>query len=272
MNVAIQGFTASFHEIAAKRIFGEGIQLKYCRTFKEVFHELEEGRVDRVVVAIENSLYGSINEVYDLLLQHNFWICGEIYEHIGLHLMGPRSSNLQAVTDIYSMAPALGESEAYLDKNLPKAERHEHADTALAAKEVATWGDPTKAAIAGKRAADTYGLTILANNIETHHENYTRFIALSREPITSSNITKTSITFQTADTPGSLYAALGVFASRDINLSKLESRPIVGSAWHYMYYLDFEASFSEAIREELSKYATKIRILGSYAEGVLESI
>ena len=272
MNVAIQGFAASFHEIAAKRIFGEDIQLKYCRTFKEAFQELEEGKVDRAVVAIENSLYGSINDVYDLLLQHRFWICGEIYEHIGLHLMGPQGSNLQNVTDVYSMAPALGEAEAYLDENLPKAERHEHADTALAAKEVADWGDPTKAAVASRSAADAYGLAILASNIETHHENYTRFIALSRVEVASSNVTKTSITFQTADTPGSLHAALGVFASRSINLSKLESRPIVGNAWQYMYYVDFDASFSEAIQTELSKHATNIRVLGSYTNGALESI
>lgn len=272
MNVAIQGFAASFHEIAAKRIFGEEIQLKYCRTFKEVFQELEEGKVDRAFVAIENSLYGSINDVYDLLLRNRFWICGEIYEHVGLHLMGPQGSSLRTVTDVYSMAPALGEAEAYLDEKLPKAERHELADTALAAKEVATWGDPTKAAIASKSAAGTYGLIVLASNIETHHHNYTRFIALSREEVASPNATKTSVTFQTADTPGSLYEALGVFASRGINLSKLESRPIIGNAWQYMYYVDFESSFSEAIHTELSKHATNIRVLGSYSNGALESI
>lgn len=272
MNVAIQGFAASFHEIAAKRIFGEDIQLKYCRTFKEVFQELEEGRVERAVVAIENSLYGSINDVYDLLLKHRFWICDEIYEHVGLHLMGTKDSSLQTITNVYSMSPALGEAEAFLDEHLPKAERHEHADTALAAKEVATWGDPTKAAIASHQAANTYGLTILASNIETHHQNYTRFISLSRDVATSSNITKTSITFQTADTPGSLYAVLGVFASRGINLSKLESRPIIGSAWKYMYYLDFESSFSETIETELNKHATNMRVLGSYTNGALESI
>lgn len=272
MNIAIQGFAASFHEIAAKRIFGEDVKIKYCRSFKEVFNELEAGSVDRAVVAIENSLYGSINDVYDLLLKHDFWICGEIYEQIGLHLLGTKDSDLQTITDVYSMAPAIGESEAYLDEKLANAERHEHADTALAAKEVAAWNDPTKAAIASQVASDTYGLKIIARNIETHHENYTRFIALSRDQVKIPNITKTSITFQTADTPGSLHAALGVFASRNINLSKLESRPIIGNAWQYMYYVDFEASHTESIQSELSKYATNIRVLGSYTNGTLESI
>ncbi len=272
MNIAIQGFAASFHEIAAKRIFTDDIQLTYCRTFKEVFQALAEGAVDHAVVAIENSLYGSINDVYDLLLKHDFWICGELYEHIGLHLMAPQGAALHGITDVYSMAPAIAEAEAFLDTHLPGAERHEHADTALAAKEVADWNDPTKAAIASRAAAATYHLSVLADNIETHHQNYTRFIALSRTKQTPSTVTKTSITFQTADAPGSLYAALGVFASRNINLTKLESRPIIGNAWQYMYYLDFESSFDTAMQTELDRYATNVRVLGSYANGTIESI
>lgn len=272
MKIAIQGYSGSFHAIAARRLFTQDADLLYYTTFKEVFKALERGQADRAVVAIENSLYGSINEVYDLLLKNNFWISGEVYEHIGLHLLALAGAKLEDITDVYSQAPALAEAEDFLDTTLSKADKHEFVDTALAAKAIADWKDSTKAAVAGVAAAQEYDLEILSKNIETHHENYTRFIALSRDQQTLAENNKTTITFRTSDTPGSLYAALGVFAKRSINLSKLESRPIVGSAWKYMYYVDFEANCSDDLIEELSNYATEIRVLGSYKSGAFESI
>lgn len=272
MKIAIQGFAASFHEIAAKRLYGNKTEPVYCRTFKDVFVKLDEGAVDYALVAIENSLYGSINDVYDLLLKHKFWICGEIFEQVGLHLMAPQGAELQNITDIYSMAPALAEAEAYLETHLPDCERHEHADTALAAKEVAEWNDTSKAAIASQAAAQTYNLNILVKNIETHQHNYTRFIALSRkQPVTVLG-NKTSLTFRTNDKPGSLHAALGVFARHGINLTKLESRPIVGEAWQYMYYIDIATAIANDILDELRAYASEIRVLGVYQSGNFEII
>ena len=148
MTVAIQGFKGSFHALAARQLYGNDAELVFCKSFAEVFQALKEQRVDKAVVAIENSLYGSIYAVYDLLHSHEFQIVAEVYELVDLYLLGAPGSSLNQVTDVYSQAPALGESTAFLQKTLPSAELHEHADTALAAQDVAAWADPTKAAIA----------------------------------------------------------------------------------------------------------------------------
>lgn len=275
MKIAIQGLAGSFHALAAQRLFGEDIELIYCKTFKEVFRTLEDNKCERAVVAVENSLYGSINQVYDLLLKHHFFITHECYEQISLYLLGSSGASLTDITDVYSQAPALSEAELYLDTKLPNAERHEHYDTALAAKEVADWQDHSKAAIAGKSAARLYNLDILAAKIETHSQNYTRFIALSKQAETTPSAEKASLTFQTADTPGSLYAALGVFAEVGANLTKLESRPIIGAAWQYMYYVDFIKSIDVNLDDILSKlenHASNIRVLGNYKPGIFEDL
>ena len=273
MNVAIQGLDTSFHSIAARRIFVDSIELVFCNTFKDVFATLSDKNVDYAVVAIENSLYGSINEVYDLLLKYDFSISGETYQEIGLHLLGLPGSKLEDITDVYSQVMALSESEVFLNSNLSKAERHEHADTALAAQEVKQWNDKSKAAIASLAAGEKYGLQVLASNVETHHQNYTRFIALSSQQPQNESADKTSLTFKTADAPGALHKVLGVFANAGANLTKLESRPIVGSAWQYMYYVDFTVESENSgignILKELAEYATDVRVLGSYKSGQL---
>jgi len=276
MKIAIQGFEASFHSIAARQLFGDQHELIFCKTFKQVFETVENDQAEHAIVAIENTLYGSINEVYDLLLKHDFSINQEAYEQIGLHLMALPSANLADITDVYSQTPALGEADAYLLEKLPHAERHEHADTALAAKEVSIWSKKQNAAIASEAAAKTYGLNILARNIETHHKNYTRFIALSKNKVATEIAEKTSIVFQTIDKPGALHEVLGVFAKFGANLTKLESRPIVGSVWQYFYYVDFVCDSHQAslanILSELPVYASKIRLLGSYQKGAIKHI
>lgn len=274
MKIAIQGTKGSFHSLAARRLFGEEVQLVHCETFKQVCQVLAKNQVNYGVLAIENSLYGSINDVYDLLLKFNFWICGEVYEQINLHLLGSDQATLETIKQVYSQAPALAEAEDFLDSKLPEANREEYYDTAAAAAMVANLNDPAKAAIASQAAADEYDLSILASNIETHPQNYTRFIALSpaRLPI-SQNANKTSITFRTNDTPGSLHAVLGVFAKHKINLTKLESRPIVGVAWQYMYYVDFalgvQNGVEQEIMKELTKFAYEVKLLGCYRNGIL---
>lgn len=277
MKIAIQGFEGSFHSLAARQLYGDSTKLLFCRNFKDVFEELNAGNCDGAVVAIENSLYGSINSVYDLLQKFNFWICGETYETVRLQLLGTHNSILNTIKDVYSQAPALGESEAFLAKTLPGAELHEHADTALAAREVSEWNDPTKAAIAGLYAAHTYNLKVLASDIETHHHNYTRFIALApRKPSFYEDTNKSSIVLQTEDTPGSLHKVLGIFANQAVNLTKLESRPIIGKAWRYMYYIDFDSGIetkaTQTILKELPKYANGIRMLGSYKAGTFKVV
>lgn len=268
MKVAIQGLDASFHAVAARHIFGSSVQLLCYENFKDVFQALESGDVDYGVAAIENSLYGSINQVYDLLLQHNLWISGETYEEISLYLLGVPGTKLTDITDVYSHVAALGEAEAFLEDTLTTAERHEYADTAIAAQSISEWNDQSKVAIASKAAAEKFGLEILAKNIETHHHNYTRFIALSKTHQSNPVANKTSVTFRTPDVPGALHKVLGVFAEANANLTKLESRPIIGEAWQYMYYVDFvtapSGKPSDEILQELQHVAQDIRVLGSY--------
>ncbi len=271
MKAAIQGQANSFHSIAARNLFGDDVELVYCETFKEAFLALKDNKADRCVVAIENSLYGSINDVYDLLLKYKFWISAEVYEQISFYLFGTEQSSLDKITDVYSQSFALGETTDYFEANLPKANLHEYFDTAASAEMVANKNDVSKASIASKSAGEQLGLKILASNIETHHHNYTRFLALSKAEDVDTKANKTSITFRTGDTPGSLHAALGCFANQKINLTKLESRPIVGEAWQYMYYVDFNSGIhstdSEKALADLEAHATDIRILGSYKAG-----
>lgn len=265
MKIAIQGAESSFHALAAKELFGTSVELVYCKNFVDVFNKVADSQAEGGVVAIENSLYGSINETYDLLVRYRLHITGEVYQHIGLHLLGTKDSALNEISKVFSQAPALAEAEDYLNSNLPNAERHEYEDTARAAEMVSASKNNSYAAIASRAAAKQYGLKVLATNIETHHHNYTRFIALGTHPaVAGFPKAKSSIIFETADTPGSLYAVLGVFAQHNINLTKLESRPIVGKAWRYMYYIDFELNCESWLLNELHNHTNNLRVLGVY--------
>ncbi len=270
--VAIQGTEASFHDIAARKFFGKDIAIDNTDTFKDVFEKLEQNHVDNAIVALENSLYGSINEVYDLLLKYRFWVCGEVYLRIEHCLIGLKQATIKDITEVHSHRVALAQCEEYLDTSLAAALRFEHHDTAASVADLKIWNDPHKAAIASKQASELYGMNILARNIETNKENYTRFVVLqqTKQKISKTH-NKTSLILQTNNNPGALYNALGAFAKQNINLSKLQSRPIVGNAWKYMFYIDIDhgiiqAKTKEALAE-LKQQGCNIVILGSYAKG-----
>jgi len=276
MKVAIQGVQGSFHDLAAQHYFGEYTPV--CRdTFHEVFTDVSSGEADFGLVAIENSLYGSINQVYDLLLEHDdIWINGEIYLRINHCLIGLPDANIGSLQEVYSHPVALAQCEEFLDRELAAAEQHSHHDTAASVEDIKRWNDPTKAAIASEKAARLSGLKILKQNIETHHQNYTRFIVLSKNRDVSEAAGKTSfvLTSLKNDTDlraGSLYRALGCFAKHGINLSKIESRPVIGRAWHYIFYMDFDAGLNSELAQqaldELKSLGAEVRILGSYAPG-----
>ncbi len=266
--VSIQGQSASYHDIARRQYFGNDSQVLHRDSFREVFADIKDETADFGIVAIENSLYGSINEVYDLLVKHNLNISGELYLHISHCLLGVKGASIDGLKEVHSQIMALGQCDEYLETTLKHVERIERHDTAASAAEVAKLGDPTKAAIASAEAAELHGLTVLAREIETNKHNYTRFIVLTKEPAPVNSADKTSIVLEIADTPGALYSALGVFTNRGINLSKLESRPIVGKAWHYIFYIDFEAGVeakaAQAAIAELEELGNKITHLGSY--------
>jgi prephenate dehydratase len=272
MKVAIQGEPASFHDVAAHQFFQNPIELICCETFADTFAALESGRADTAIVAIENSLYGTINPVYDLLLQHRPWIYGETYLRIHQCLLGLPGSKLDDITEIYSHTAALAQCEAFLGEHLPNARRYEHADTAGAAADVAVWKDKTRAAIASAAAAERYGLEVLVPDIETHHHNYTRFVALSRNRRENPQATKNSIILRTAHHSGALYNALDVFDAHNFNLTLLTSRPIIGQHQKYLFYLDFETDANtetERAFEELRAQNCDVTILGSYTPATL---
>lgn len=268
MRVAIQGVGASFHDIAAKQFFGDDIAIVPCETFTETFQALADGAADHAVVALENSLFGSINEVYDLLLKHKFWISGEVYLRIEQCLIGLSEARIKSVKEVHSHPVALAQCEVYLDTKLAHAERFEHHDTAASVADIKKWGDPTKTAIASAAAAKLYDMKILAHEIETNRQNYTRFVVLEQQSKHIKDANKTSLVLTTDHKPGALYNALGAFADRNLNLTKLQSRPIIGQAWHYMFYVDVAAPADDpdfkAAQADLHRQNCEVTILGSY--------
>lgn len=273
MKIAIQGRPASFHDEAAHQFFGSAIELICCETFAETFGALASGEASYAMAAIENSLFGPISPVYDLLLEHRPWIFGETYLHIHQCLIGLPSADLQDVEEVYSHTAALAQCEAYLNTHLAHAKRFEHYDTAGAVADIAQWNDKKKVAIASATAAKHYGLKVIAPNIETHHRNFTRFIALAKQSQPTDKATKTSIVLRTANHSGALYHALGAFDAEQINLTLLHSRPIVGQHQRYMFYADFEAGIDEASTKRtlktLHEQGCEVTILGSYPAATL---
>lgn len=264
--IAIQGDQASFHDIVAHDYFGDSRRV-FCDTFVGTFEALADGRADYALVAIENSLYGSITEVYDLLLKYKFSIVGEAYLRVEQCLIGFPGTKLEEIEAVYSHPVALAQCDRFLETRLPEAARHETHDTAGSVAMIAEFDNPRLAAIASRQAAELYGLDVLEASIETNKENYTRFVVLGKQPVQDGN--KTSLIVTTGHQPGALHDALGVFARRSINLSKLQSRPIIGKAWHYMFHLDVDAAGPdvELAINELESQGCEVTVLGSYKSG-----
>ncbi len=279
MKVSIQGLQGSYHDIAARNFFGKKYQPVHRLTFNEVFVDVSNGHTDFALIAIENSLYGSVNQVYDSLLEHeNLWICGEIYLRVRHCLIGLKGAKMEQLKEVHSHPIALSQCEVFLDEELPFVERFANHDTAGSVANIKQWKDPSKAAVASREAADRFGLSVLREEIETHHQNYTRFIVLAQEKVVPIDASKTSfvITQLNSDPSGdqkagSLFQILKCFADRGISLSKIESRPIIGKAWHYIFYLDFDVSLADKKAGEalscLEEQGAEMRVLGSYKAG-----
>ncbi len=267
MRVAFQGEPGAYSEAAALEHFGPGSVTLPCETFDEVFAAAQAGRVDCGLVPIENSLAGSIHRNYDLLLQHPLSIVGERHLRVRHCLIGLPGATLSQIRTVISHPQALAQCEKYLKFQLGvKAEAA--YDTAGSAKIVKERGDLALAAIASRRAAEVYGLSILAEAIEDDPANFTRFLAIAPQPITPAGDAKTSIVFTLRNLPGALFKALSVFALRDIDLTKIESRPLVGKPWEYLFYVDFAGSIADPATaralDHLGEYALTLRVLGSY--------
>ncbi len=270
--VSIQGKSYSFHDIARQKYFGKNkTNVLHRDTFKEVFKDVATSESDYGLVAIENSLFGSIADVYAQLMKKKTLIVGEVYLRINHCLVGLKGTNLKQIKEIHSQLPALAQCEDWLDKHLDFAERVEEHDTAASVEKVAMLADNKIVAIGSKESAKHHGLEVLAEEIESHKQNYTRFIVISKQKEADSNAEKTSLILRTNHQPGSLYKALGVFARNNINLSKLESRPIIGKAWHYQFYIDIDAGSQSdntiKTMTELSKIDCECFELGTYKKG-----
>ena len=263
--VAFQGERGAFSEDAVITFFGD-VELFPSRYIGDVFEAVLRDEVNFGVVPVENSQAGSINDTYDLLLSYPLNIVGEIHLRISHCLMALPGESLDGIKMIYSHPQALAQCEEFLRKL--KAEIVPTYDTAGSAKRIKESGLKGCAAVASRRAAQIYGLEILAEKIETNVNNYTRFFVISKKKAEPAPKSKTSLVFGTKNVAGALYACLGTFATRDINLTKLESRPSRDKLWEYIFYVDFEGHIDDKVcREavaELKRKAKFIKILGSY--------
>ncbi len=264
--VAFQGERGAFSEDAVITFFSEA-ELFPVRYIADVFEAVLGNNVDFGVVPVENSQAGIINDTYDLLLSYPLNIYGEIHLRISHCLMALPGETLDGIKVIYSHPQALAQCEEFLRKL--KAEVVPTYDTAGSAKRIKEANLKGSAAVASKRAARIYGLEILAEGIETNPNNYTRFFVISKKKAKRSPKSKTSLVFGTKNLPGALYKCLGVFATRNINLTKLESRPSRDKPWEYIFYVDFEGHVNDPVSREamseLEKLTNFIKVLGSYS-------
>jgi prephenate dehydratase len=264
--VAFQGLPGAYSEAAILAHFGAGTATLPCETFEEVFSAVEGGLCERGLLPIENSLAGSIHRNYDLLLQHPLSIVGEQYLRVQHCLIALPGTGLEQVRKVISHPQALAQCAAFLHRL--GVETSPVFDTAGSVKLILESGDPTQAAIASRRAAELYGLPILAEGIEDDPANFTRFLVVAAQPLEPPGDAKTSIVFSLRNAPGALFKALSVFALRDIDLTKIESRPLVGQPWEYLFYIDIAGSLADQpVRhalDNLGEYAVTLRLLGSY--------
>jgi prephenate dehydratase len=267
MKIAYQGEPGAFSEAAARRVDPDA-PLIPCRSFDEVFDTVQAGTAAYGVLPIENSIGGSIHRNYDLLLERNLPIVGEVELPVVHHLLALPGATLDGLRRVYSHPQGLAQCERFL-RTLTNVEIIATYDTAGSAKMVADAGLTDAGAIASARAGEVFGLQSLAASVQDFDDNITRFLVVGAAPLPNRAPDKTSIVFSLANEPGSLFKALSVFALRGISLTKLESRPIPGRPWEYLFYVDLAAARDEVpctrALAHLGEFAPLLRTLGTYA-------
>lgn len=264
--IAFQGEPGAFSEEAALRFLGPAIVTVPRPTFDATFRALAEGAADALLVPIENSLAGSVLRVYELLLESDLWMAAETILPIEHHLIGCVGSSLSEIRSIESHPMALAQCERFISAH-PGWKRIPVEDTAGSVRDVVARGDRTRSAVAGRRAAEIYGGTILASDIQDNAENFTRFVLLIPQHETAPAADKTTLAVRLAHRPGALLAALEPFARRGMNLLKIESRPIHGCPWEYQFFLDVEVPSLDRLEDALAELrgsAQDVRQLGVY--------
>jgi len=268
MKIAFQGESGAYSEEAIIAYLGESVEPVPRPYLKDVFDTVEAGEADAGLVPVENSIEGSIVRTYDLLNERTLKAGGESVHRIVHCLISNHGVKLEDVKKVYSHPQALGQSRKFLEKH--NMDAIPSYDTAGSVKMIKSLGVIDSAAIASGRAAEVYDMNTLKRGIETHAENYTRFLLVKPEDHEATDNDKTSIAFTVDHKPGSLYQALHTFSENQINLTKIESRPLVGTPWEYIFFIDFvghrnDSNIKEAI-EGLSKNTRSIKILGSYPQ------
>jgi prephenate dehydratase len=271
--IAIQGGYGAFHEIAAYGYFeNEEIEIVPRNTFKDLFKALKQGKVDYGITAIENSIAGSILPNYTLLLESNLQIVGEIYLRVKQNLVALPGQTIKDIKEVYSHPMAILQCQKFFDDH-PDIKLIDSIDTALSARDIAQNKTNHAAAISSRSAAEKYKLAIIAEGIETHKKNYTRFLILkgkNGDQQDVKTINKASLTFALAHKIGGLSKVLSILSYYDINLAKVQSMPIIGKDWEYQFFIDVEIEsyrhYYQAI-EAIRPFTSGLQILGEYAKG-----
>ncbi len=282
MTVAFQGEPGAFSEEAARRLAGSDIATIPCQRFVDVFQMVTRGEAAAAAIPIENTLHGSVHENYDHLLAHDLVIVAETQVRIVHHLMAVPGVTFRQIRRVYSHPVALNQCLNFFAAN-PGLEKTPFYDTAGSAKMLMTESVRDAAAIASAAAAEHYGAHILKRSIEDDRQNFTRFFLLTRRdaanseasdeanPKTAKKEWKTSVVFTTKNRPGAIFRALGAFALRDLSLAKIESRPLRGKPWEYLFYLDFLGNMKDENARNsvahLAELADFHRVLGCYPRG-----
>jgi prephenate dehydratase len=265
--VAFQGERGAFSEVAAIKLLGADIALVPRPTFEAMFAAIDEGAADLIIAPLENSLAGSVYRCYDLLLESKLHIIAEVILPVSHYLIGTPGARMEQVRTVQSHPVALAQCTRFFDQH-PEIKRVVAEDTAGSAREVVRSGDPSRAAIAGRHAAEVYGGTILQSHLEDHRHNYTRFVLLSQSASVPKGANKISLVAFLLHQPGALSHALEPMAQRGINLVKIESRPIVGHPFEYCFYLDLmaapDAPETQAALKDLKSHTSDLRVFGSY--------
>ncbi|RAJ00269.1 prephenate dehydratase [Chitinophaga skermanii] len=271
MRIAIQGFEGCFHQVAARNYFGKHIEIAPCASFAELVKKVKDGKeADAGMMAIENSIAGSILPNYSLLKNSNLHIVGEVYLQINQHLMVLPGQKIEDIREVHSHPMALLQCIDFLEK-YPHIKLVETEDTALSAKNVRTKKLKSTAAIAGKLASEIFELDIIAPNIHTAKNNYTRFLAISKNGVEAqADANKASVYFETSNESGSLVKVLSQIAKEGINLSKIQSFPIPAKVWQYYFHADMEfedlAHFEKALKK-ITPLTEHLKVLGIYQKG-----
>ncbi len=268
--VSIQGIQGSFHEDAARRYFDEEIEVVECKSFRSVCELIDQDKVDYAVLAIENSIAGSILQNYSLIRDYHLRIIGEIYIHIQMNLMVLPGVRKKDIKEIYSHPVSFLQCAEYIEKYFPHVETKELGDNAAVARLIAKEKITYAAAISNLRSAQLYGLEVIDKGIESNKKNYTRFLILAKHSPAFQNSNKASICFEVGHFHGALAKVLNTLAENEINLTKIQSLPIIGKPNEYSFHVDVEwdsiDNYERAIHMVL-KNVSSLAILGEYCRG-----